>query len=191
MLQPQGNYISEDLYPNRKNGTVYTFDIDTPGEYVFEVHQEGIRGEDLEKMDDGLCRSTLLVGKVEGNDYKFIDGVLKYNDEDTTLNTQLEPGSYILYAKLDPTRKANVLPTKSSVSVYSKQFTDLVPSDQKMHPDLLKKMFLNHARLHKRQTYNNEEMWISWKLLFQQGGYAYIALGNSPSSKKKFIVTFD
>jgi len=34
-------------------------------------------------------------------------------------------------------------------------------------------------------------MWISWKLLFQQGGYAYIALGNSEKSDKKFIVSFD
>lgn len=41
-------------------------------------------------------------------------------------------------------------------------------------------MFLNHAKKNKRQTYNNDMMWISWKLLFQQGGYAYIAFGNNP-----------
>ena len=34
-------------------------------------------------------------------------------------------------------------------------------------------------------------MWISWKLLFQQGGYAYIAMGNSSQSTKKFIINFD
>ena len=60
-----------------------------------------------------------------------------------------------MYAKLDPTRKHGHMPSKTSISVYSQQFTDLVPSDQKSHPDMLKKMFLNHAKLHKRQTYNN------------------------------------
>lgn len=34
-------------------------------------------------------------------------------------------------------------------------------------------------------------MWISYKLLYKQGGYAYIAMGNDLSSNKKFIVTFD
>lgn len=34
-------------------------------------------------------------------------------------------------------------------------------------------------------------MWVSSKLLFQQGGYAYIAFGNDSSSNKKFIVDID
>lgn len=43
----------------------------------------------------------------------------------------------------------------------------------------LKKMFLTHAKKNKRQTYNNDTMWIAWKLLFQQGGFAYVAFGNN------------
>lgn len=34
-------------------------------------------------------------------------------------------------------------------------------------------------------------MWISYKLFYKQGGYAYIAIGNSLQSNKKFIITFD
>lgn len=34
-------------------------------------------------------------------------------------------------------------------------------------------------------------MWIAWKLLYQEGGYAYIAFGNAKTSKQKFVVTFD
>jgi len=34
-------------------------------------------------------------------------------------------------------------------------------------------------------------MWVSSKLLFQQGGYAYIAFGNDIKSNKKFIIDFD
>ncbi len=56
---------------------------------------------------------------------------------------------------------------------------------------MLKKMFLNHARFNKRQTYNNDLMWIAWKLLYQQGGYAYLAFGNHEDSNKKFVISFD
>jgi hypothetical protein len=52
-------------------------------------------------------------------------------------------------------------------------------------------MFLSHAKHNKRQSYNNDLMWIAWKLLFQQGGFAYIAFGNSKESNKKFVITFD
>lgn len=34
-------------------------------------------------------------------------------------------------------------------------------------------------------------MWISWKLLFEKGGYAYLAFGVDPRSEKKFIITVD
>jgi hypothetical protein len=32
-------------------------------------------------------------------------------------------------------------------------------------------------------------MWSSWKLI-AQGGYAYIAFGNSSESKSKFVISF-
>lgn len=34
-------------------------------------------------------------------------------------------------------------------------------------------------------------MWLSSKLLFQQGGYAYIAFGNEAGSNKKFIIDLE
>ena len=33
-------------------------------------------------------------------------------------------------------------------------------------------------------------MWISWKLLLQQGGYAYVAMGVDEQSNKKFVIDF-
>mgnify|MGYP000885646756 FL=1 len=33
-------------------------------------------------------------------------------------------------------------------------------------------------------------MWISWKLLLQQGGYAYVAMVVDPQSNKKFVIDF-
>jgi hypothetical protein len=34
-------------------------------------------------------------------------------------------------------------------------------------------------------------MWVSYKLLFEKGGFAYVAFGNEIMSNKKFIVEFD
>ena len=108
---------------------------------------------------------------------QFINGVLKYNEEDTILTEQLQPGYYILFAKLDPTRNSKLIPLKSVLSVYSSCFTTLDPIPQTKYPNLFKQLFLNHARGFKKNVYNNGRMWISWKLLLQQGGYAYIAMG--------------
>ena len=34
-------------------------------------------------------------------------------------------------------------------------------------------------------------MWISYRLFYKQGGFAFIAIGNSQESTKKFLITFD
>ena len=57
-----------------------------------------------------------------------MDGTLKYNDEDATLKTHLNPGKHLLYAKLDPTRKYKKIPENSSVSVYSIEYTEMKQS---------------------------------------------------------------
>lgn len=61
---------------------------------------------------------------------------------------------------------------------------------QKNHPDFLKKAFLSYGRNHKRQRFNDDLMWMSWKLL-NQGGYGYIAFGNDKDSREKFVITFN
>jgi hypothetical protein len=34
-------------------------------------------------------------------------------------------------------------------------------------------------------------MWISWKLLFKEGGYAYIAFGVEKTASSKFHISFN
>ena len=34
-------------------------------------------------------------------------------------------------------------------------------------------------------------MWISWKLFYEKGGFAYIAFGVDSTSNKKFVINFD
>lgn len=74
-----------------------------------------------------------------------------------------------------------------SVSSYSLHMVDIIPADKKMHPDFFKKVFLSYARNNRRKEMNNGLMWISWKLFFDKGGYAYLAFGVDPRSDKKFV----
>jgi hypothetical protein len=118
-----------------------------------------------------------------------LNGVLSYNDQHAHLRSKLSPGKYIVYVKLDPTLKNANFPKQTSLVIYSSQFARIKPSLQQNYPNLLRNSFLAHGRRYKRQLYNNDLMWSSWKLM-AQGGYAYIALGNSISSKNKFVVAF-
>lgn len=84
-----------------------------------------------------------------------------------------------------------MVPSKTVVSVYSPCFTTLEIVEQIKYPDLFRRAFLNQARGFKKNIYNNGLMWVSWKLLLQQGGYAYIAMGVDPLSNKKFVIDFN
>jgi hypothetical protein len=44
--------------------------------------------------------------------------------------------------------------------------------------------------MNKRQFYNSDRMWISWKLMFKEGGFAFIVFGNQKGNNKKFHVKF-
>jgi hypothetical protein len=80
--------------------------------------------------------------------------------------------------KVEPTIKQSNFPSQINLIAFSAQTIELKQTLQQNYPNLLKKMFLDHGRWHKRQLYNNDLMWSSWKLV-TQGGYAYIAFGNS------------
>ena len=56
---------------------------------------------------------------------EFVNGILKYSEEDAVLSEVLEPGNYLLYAKLDASRNKQLVPRKTVVSVYSPTFTQL------------------------------------------------------------------
>ncbi len=94
-----------------------------------------------------------------------------------------------MYCKFDPTVKNNCYPTQSNISIFSKTKIILNTTSQKDHPDFLKKVFLEHARSNPDKTRPNELMWISKKLLYYEGGFAYIAFGNDIKSKKKFRIS--
>jgi len=76
-----------------------------------------------------------------------------------------------------------------SVSLYSNNFVDLKPMDPKNNMDFFRKVFLSYARNNRRKEFENGLMWISWKLLFEKGGFAYLAFGVDPKCGKKFHVS--
>jgi len=50
---------------------------------------------------------------------------------------------------------------------------------------------LEHAKATKRKRYENDTMWISWKLMYKEGGYAYICFGAEKEAQSKWSVTFN
>jgi hypothetical protein len=49
-----------------------------------------LRGDKDPRIEEGLNRSTLLLAK--GNNFEFLDGSLKYHEQDNSLRANLTPG---------------------------------------------------------------------------------------------------
>lgn len=81
--------------------------------------------------------------------------------------------------------------TQYVISVYSKNFTQMERAQRNEYPDILQRTFLTYGRHNPRNKHNNDLMWISYRLFYKQGGFAFIAAGNHENSNKKFVITFD
>ena len=121
-----------------------------------------------------------------------MNGILTMDQSSTRLSLNLQPGEYVIYAKLDAAL-SGYHPDKAELSTYSRNFADLVPTGQKAYPDLLKRMFLEHAKKdsHNRQDHADGKIWVSWDLLFRRGGFAYIAGGNASDSENNLTIELD
>lgn len=116
---------------------------------------------------------------------------MKYKDTNTTLTEKLSPGSYIIYAKIDPTLDTNKFPYSASINLYSKSVAYLHQALRMTYPNLIRDAFLDHAFHNKKQEYIEGRVWISWQLLFQQGGFAYLAAGNFKDSEQTVVINFN
>lgn len=72
------------------------------------LHQSKAKWAMFSADNPSACRSTMILAK--GENYEFIDGVLKHNEYDTQLRAYLDPGRYFLYCKFDPTLSDKLLP---------------------------------------------------------------------------------
>lgn len=116
---------------------------------------------------------------------------MKYTEANMLLTEKLTPGEYLVFAKIDPTRQSNKIPDNTTLSIFSKALTKLTPVPRTKYPDILRKTFLDQGEHSKKSIQNDGKMWLSWKLLYQQGGYAYLALGNAKDSDSAFVITFN
>lgn len=128
--------------------------------------------------------------KEKGERLEFVNGTMRYNESNTTLTEQLLPGDYVIYAKIDTTFKTHKLPRTATLNLYSKNFATLKPVPRTVYPDLLRSTFLDHAFHNKKNEYAEGKVWISWQLLFQKGGFAYLAVGNDRESNKNVVINY-
>lgn len=109
MFEPSANYLSEQFFCNKKNGSVYEVNILKEGKYNFTINQSSSQNK-----EEGYCRTTILLIQItqqkDKNVYSLVDGLLKYNDENTTLKVWLASGKYLVYGKLDATRNLHLMP---------------------------------------------------------------------------------
>ena len=51
LLENHGNYLSEDIFLDKKNhASLFKVEIKKANNYIFELHQSGIRGENPRKI---------------------------------------------------------------------------------------------------------------------------------------------
>ena len=154
------------------------------------MHQPTLSGESSARITDGFCRATLILAEKTATTYNYVRGIMSREYSDLNIKATLKPGTYIIYCKFDKTLNNNMV-TEASVSVYSKFKVKLEHTLQKDHPDLLKKMFLEYSRSMPDKQRINNYMWLSRKLLYNEGGFGFLTFSNDAQSKKKFVVTFD
>lgn len=51
---------------------------------------------------------------------------MKYNEANIILTEKLGAGSYVVYAKIDPTVISHRLPPKAVLNIYSRSFAEIV-----------------------------------------------------------------
>jgi hypothetical protein len=116
---------------------------------------------------------------------------MKYNEANTVLTEKLTPGSYVVYAKIDPTAISHRLPSTAMLNLYSKSLPELIAVPRTKYPDLVRNTFLNHATHNKKSEFCEGKIWISWQLFYQKGGFAYLAAGNFRDSNHAVVINFN
>lgn len=98
----------------------------------------------------------------------------------------------MVFAQIEPTRTTKLFPDSSSVSVHSSFLVTITPADSNKYLTALHDAFLaDGLQNEKKMVENNGLMTISYRLLFQQGGFGYIVFHNESSSDKAFVVNYE
>lgn len=186
------SYFSEKITIDKtmKNAELFKLEVSALDDYIVELHQPTLRGESPGRVTDGFCRATLIVAEKTPTGYSYVRGIMSREYSDLNIKVTLKPGTYIIYCKFDPTRNNNIC-SEASISVYAKPKVKLERTLQKEHPDFLKRMFMEYSRNAPDKQRVNNYMWLYRKLIYNEGGFGFLAFSNDAASKKKFVVSFD
>ena len=99
--------------------------------------------------------------------------------DNVLLTVDLKPGSYTVYALVEPTPIYELVPDSATLSVYSSHLAEMRVSDPFKCSNILKDAFLNDGIKYERKiSENNGKMTLSCRTLFQQGGFGYLVFSN-------------
>lgn len=107
------------------------------------------------------------------------------------MTEKLTPGSYVVYAKVDPTFSTHKYPSSAALNIYSKALPELSSVARTKYPNLIRSALENHAIHNKKSEYLEGKIWMSWQLFYQKGGFAYLAAGNGKDSKHAIVISFN
>lgn len=175
-----GKTVTQEFAPNNINGSYFDIKIDQPALYTIEVNQSIIAKQTKEqKIEEGGCRVSLILMINQGGKCVYLGGTMKHNQEHLMLTQQLEPGNYVVFVQVDPTRKTKLYPDSINISVHSSSIVQITPAEPGKYLTALHDAFLTDGlRNEKRMVENGGLMTLSYRLLFQQGGYGYIVFHN-------------
>ena len=95
------------------------------------------------------------------------------------LAVDLKPGSYTVYALVEPTPIYELVPDSATLSIHSSYLAEMRATDPFKCNNLLKDAFLNDGIKYERKiTENGGKMTLSCRTLFQQGGFGYLVFRN-------------
>lgn len=134
---------------------------------------------------------SMILMSNSGGKCTYKGGSMKQNQEHLMLTQQLEPGHYIILIQVDPTRMTNLYPDSTNISVHSSTMVKINPAEPGKYQTSLHDAFLTDGlNNEKKMVENGGLMTISYRLLFQQGGYGYIVFHNEKASDKSFVVNY-
>ena len=124
-LEATRNYLDQPLKFLSDKAILFDVTIFKEAVYSFSIDQDNMKPpQGIQYQEEGWSRTSLVIAKYSSSKdtlptYEYIDGILKYNEEQATLRTALIPGKYLLQIKLDPTISNKNFPEAATLTAFS------------------------------------------------------------------------
>lgn len=117
---------------------------------------------------------------------------MKHSQRHLIYTIELRPGKYVIYALIDPSRINGFYPESAVLSIHSSMIVQLDLTPAFKYSNLLKEAFINDGlKYEEKNRENNGLMTISYRMLFDEGGFSYVYFSNDKTSDKNFVIEYD